>query len=75
MQNTKDRDSVFYQVKTEGKLTEMEMFHDLIALLSAGFDTSSSTAGGTLYHLRSNPKCLEKLVLSLQEQLNYDPNS
>ena len=59
MRNSTDYESVYYQIKSEGKYNEEELLHDLVAMIAAGFDTSARTATGTLYHLLENPKCLE----------------
>ena len=73
MKNSLDYDSVYQQIKKEGKIQEEELFHDLIALTTGGFDTSARTATGTLYNLILNPLELYKFVNYLRAELSYNP--
>ena len=52
MRNSKDLDSVYHQIRKEEKLNEEEIFHDLIAMVLGGFDTSARSASAALYNLR-----------------------
>ena len=53
-------------------MPEQELFHDLVAMVLGGFDTSARAAGGVLYNLGQNPACLKQLQQYLKTELRYN---
>ena len=60
-----DQDSVYYALYSSGKFTKQECVMDTLAMLFAGFDTSSRGLSGMIRMLKKAPEKLDKLKKEL----------
>ena len=58
---TKDTESVYKRLESQGKFDQDTLLKDTSLLLFAGFDTTSRLISSCLYFLKKNPAVLEKL--------------
>jgi len=65
---SKDDESVYRQILNSGKFDEEEVFCDMLALLFAGFDTTSHGLSSMLYLLKKHPHTMKKL----RDALDHD---
>ena len=67
LDNNTDEDSVYYALYSSGEFTKEECVMDTLAILFAGFDTSSRGQSSTICMLKKNPEKLDKLMKELEE--------
>jgi cytochrome P450 len=66
-ENSKDKESVYNQMLNTGKFEKVDVWHDIIGLLGAGMDTTSTAAASALYLLKKNPQKMQKLLNELSK--------
>jgi len=67
LDKSKDEDSLYYRLVYQQKLEKDKVFHDLLAILFAGHETSSHAISSTLYFLEKNPDTFDKLAEELKD--------
>jgi cytochrome P450 len=67
LKETKDKDSVLYQIRESGEFSEDEIFHDLILFMVGGTESSSHSLTAAFYYLKKYPDILAKVKKELEE--------